>query len=51
MKDTICDIDCAPGEDIDCPQQGSGGIIIAIGFIITIFLILAYKKKWLRLQR
>lgn len=50
VKDGICDSDCASGEDPDCAAPGNTGpIIIIFLFILALALIIAYKKRWLKI--
>ena len=48
VKDGRCDPDCAAGDDPDCGGSSNLGIIIAVIFVIILFLIFAYKKGWLK---
>jgi hypothetical protein len=50
VNDGICDSDCDAGEDPDCAVPGNTGpIIIIVLFILALALIIAYKKRWLKI--
>jgi hypothetical protein len=48
VKDGRCDPDCVPGDDADCGGSSNTGIIITVVFVISLLLIIAYKKGWLK---